>query len=111
MISPLDRLSDIGDERMFLAVFREESAKSKPDAIPAGFKVTLNIQSVGAKTRVPVEFDRRAPLQTFMEAYCRKVGKSVNQYRFEFDGEKLNPTDTMEKADLEGDEVIDAYPV
>lgn len=41
---------------------------------------------------------KATPLKKLMEAYCEKQGKSPNALRFLFDGVRINPTDTPEKA-------------
>ncbi len=41
------------------------------------------------------------------EAYAAKVGRDLSDLRFELDGQKVDPNDTADSLDLEGDDQID----
>ena len=47
------------------------------------------------------------PFQKLMDAFCKKVKKSVTSVQFELDGDKLNECSTCQNEDLEGGEIID----
>lgn len=44
-----------------------------------------------------------------MEKYAKEKKVDVRTLNFHFDGEKLDPRDTPDNLDLDGDECIDVY--
>eukprot|EP00745_Piridium_sociabile_P032257 TRINITY_DN54293_c0_g1_i2.p1 TRINITY_DN54293_c0_g1~~TRINITY_DN54293_c0_g1_i2.p1 ORF type:complete len:117 (-),score=13.34 TRINITY_DN54293_c0_g1_i2:146-496(-) len=47
-------------------------------------------------------------LEKLMNAYCSRLGQSLDSVRFIFDGERIQATDTPEGLGLEDSDVIDA---
>lgn len=89
-------------------------ADTKPgtdDATPDG---TGSSEQVNIKVRdsegneVQFRIKKKTQLKKLMDAYCARMGTSVGTYRFLFDGNRVNDTDTPESLEMEDMDVIDA---
>ncbi|KAK1862556.1 hypothetical protein I4F81_005124 [Pyropia yezoensis] len=57
---------------------------------------------------VQFRIKKKTQLKKLMDAYCARMGTSVGTYRFLFDGNRVNDTDTPESLEMEDMDVIDA---
>ncbi|XP_055357844.1 uncharacterized protein LOC129602736 [Paramacrobiotus metropolitanus] len=110
-VSPFDLLTDIGSERLFQAALKDSTVSSANATIPAQHKIILSVQSVTSKNRIQIDVDRRAPLSVFMQRYCQRMGKKLDDFQFRFDGDILDGKKSANDLDLDGEEIVDAIPV
>ncbi|XP_047469943.1 uncharacterized protein LOC125025768 isoform X2 [Penaeus chinensis] len=71
--------------------------------------IRLKVQNADKKGLVHVYVNRYDKMQVLMEKYAKEKKVDVSTLRFHFDGEKLDPSDTPDNLDLDGDECIDVY--
>ncbi|OSX75169.1 hypothetical protein BU14_0251s0009 [Porphyra umbilicalis] len=87
---------------------------SKPDPEGAGGDGGASSEQVNIKVRdsegneVQFRIKKKTQLKKLMDAYCGRMGTSVGTYRFLFDGNRINDTDTPESLEMEDMDVIDA---
>ncbi|XP_063611061.1 DNA repair protein Rad60-like [Penaeus indicus] len=71
--------------------------------------IRLKVQNADKKGLVHIYINRYDKMQLLMEKYAKEKKVDVSTLRFHFDGEKLDPSDTPDNLDLDGDECIDVY--
>ncbi|KAK7075620.1 hypothetical protein SK128_004942 [Halocaridina rubra] len=76
-----------------------------PDAIP------LKVQNADRKGTVTVYIKKQDKMIELMHRYVEAKNLELAKLRFSFDGTPLDPRDTPETLDLEGDECIDVYMI
>ena len=52
---------------------------------------------------------KNMPFRKLMEAYAERQGRTIQELRFTFEGNRLDPTQTPEDLDMEADDVIDVF--
>jgi len=69
-------------------------------------KITIRVgDESGEEIRLLMK--RSTEMVKVFEAYAAKVGRDLSDLRFELDGQKVDPNDTADSLDLEGDDQID----
>ncbi|XP_066966878.1 uncharacterized protein [Macrobrachium rosenbergii] len=77
--------------------------KQSPGTIP------LKVQNSDKKGVVTIFIRPDAKMKELMHRYAEEKNIPVEELRFSFDGETLNPNDTPKSLDLEGNECVDVY--
>ncbi|CAG8443645.1 9693_t:CDS:2 [Ambispora gerdemannii] len=68
----------------------------------------INLKVVGSDhNEVFFKIKRSTQLKKLMEAYCERQGKNINQLRFLYDGERIQPSQTPHELDMEDGDAID----
>ncbi|KAI7881895.1 ubiquitin-like protein [Lichtheimia hyalospora FSU 10163] len=68
----------------------------------------INIKVVGEdRNEVFFKIKQTTPLKKLMDAYCERQGKSADSVRFLYDGERVQPSDTPQKLEMEDGDAID----
>ncbi|TNY23905.1 ubiquitin-2 like Rad60 SUMO-like-domain-containing protein [Rhodotorula diobovata] len=94
----------------------ENQTDKKPETQHISLKASLSsrgqpqqIQGAGFPDLV-IKVKKTTKLSKMMNAYCQRAGKSLNEVRFMYEGERLQPDQTVESLDIddleEDDEVI-----
>ncbi|XP_042888965.1 hepatoma-derived growth factor-related protein 2-like [Penaeus japonicus] len=71
--------------------------------------IRLKVQNASKKGVVTIHINRYDKMQVLMQRYAEEKKVDLSALRFHFDGEKLDPSDTPDNLDLDGDECIDVY--
>lgn len=71
--------------------------------------IPLKIQNSEKKGTVTIYINRQDKMIELMHRYAEEKHVKLENLRFSFDGEKLDPGDTPETLDLEGNECIDVF--
>merc|ERR1711939_627458 len=83
--------------------------ENQADKKPETQHISLKIQGAGFPDLV-IKVKKTTKLSKMMNAYCQRAGKSLNEVRFMYEGERLQPDQTVESLDIddleEDDEVI-----
>ena len=82
---------------------RESSLKQNPDSIP------LKVQNSERKGAVTIYIGQKSKMLELMHRYAEEKNLKLKELCFKFDGETLDPNDTPETLDLEGNECIDVF--
>ncbi|KAM0746107.1 hypothetical protein T439DRAFT_330080 [Meredithblackwellia eburnea MCA 4105] len=78
----------------------EQPQETKPEG---NQHISLKIAGSGFPDLL-IKVKRTTKLSKMMNAYCERAGKSLNEVRFMFDGNKIKPTDTIADLEIEEDE-------
>ncbi|CAD5125053.1 DgyrCDS13296 [Dimorphilus gyrociliatus] len=70
--------------------------------------INLKVQGQDGSV-VHFKIKRNTPLRKLMNAYCERTGVRQPQVRFQFDGTRLNDTDTPIKLDLDDGDAIEVF--
>lgn len=84
-----------------------KGAESSEENDPGSIR--LKVQNAEKKGHVHIYINRYDKMQVLMEKYAKEKKVDVSTLRFHFDGEKLDPSDTPDNLDLDGDECIDVF--
>lgn len=84
-----------------------KGAESSENSDPGSIR--LKVQNADKKGHVHIYINRYDKMQVLMEKYAKEKKVDVRTLNFHFDGEKLDPRDTPDNLDLDGDECIDVY--
>ncbi|KAM0786931.1 hypothetical protein ACM66B_002353 [Microbotryomycetes sp. NB124-2] len=84
-----------------------ERQDAQPEVKPENQHVSLRIQGAGFPELL-IKVKKTTKLQKMMNAYCERVGKTLREIRFLFDGHKLQGEQTVADLDIddEDDEVV-----
>ncbi|XP_060040346.1 small ubiquitin-related modifier 3-like isoform X2 [Erinaceus europaeus] len=58
---------------------------------------------------VQFKIKRLTPLSKLMKAYCERQGLSMQQIRFQFDGQPIRETDTPAQLEMENEDTIGVF--
>jgi len=59
-------------------------------------------------SEVHFKIKKTTPFRKLMEAYCQRVGKSMNSLRFLYDGDRITENQTPKELGMEENDIIDA---
>ncbi|KAA8492332.1 Small ubiquitin-related modifier 1 [Porphyridium purpureum] len=87
----------------------EKPAKPEGQAKAEGEDKQLNIKVKDSDgNEVQFKIKRTTPMSKLMSAYASRLGVDENTYRFNFDGNRISPSDTPDSLDMEDMDCIDA---
>ncbi|KAF2351058.1 Rad60/SUMO-like domain [Trinorchestia longiramus] len=90
----------------------KKAVSTKQEDLPADSNyIQLKMQCSALRGVLYVTVNKFCKLAEAMNAYAKERGKEVTDFRFIFDGEKLDPDETGITLGLEGGECIDVYEV
>lgn len=93
------------------AAIGDDDSSSATDDITDNNTIQLKFQCSTRRGVLLINVNKYDKLATALQEYSRKKKIPLQNLRFMFDGEKLDPSETAITLDLEGGECIDVYPV
>ncbi|GME67711.1 hypothetical protein B5S28_g5151 [[Candida] boidinii] len=69
----------------------------------------INIKVSDGTSEVFFKIKRATPLKRLMEAFAKRQGKTIESFRFLYDGDRVSPDQTPEDLDMEDGDNIEAH--
>jgi len=69
----------------------------------------LNIKVTDNNNEVFFKIKRSTKLEKLMTAFCERQGKAMNQVRFLFEGQRVQPSDTPDTLDMQDGDTLEVH--
>lgn len=100
-------MSDGGKEALKESESKGSASKDKDASGGSSEHLNLKVKSQDGNA-VYFKVKKSTQLRKLMDAYCKRVGKDINEVRFLFDGNRIEGEQTPQDLEMEDDDEIDA---
>lgn len=88
---------------------KETRGSTQPHITQAPDSIALKVQNSNHKATITIHIGKSDKMKILMHRYAELNKAKLEDLKFFFDGERLNPNDTPKSLDLDGGECIDVY--